>query len=729
VKDFFRTGAISTNNISVSGGNETSNFRISVSNTYQKGIVPNTQLNNTSFSVAGGFKLAKNLKTDATLTYNRQYTDNFPEVGYGPENYLYNLILWTGPDINVNDLRNYWAKGKEGIQQRNYNNAWYNNPYFQAYELQRGYYRDNVFGQMKLDYNVMPGLDLMLRTGINQYSLSRTWKEPKSYVNYDRVSNGNYSEMNENGLNLNTDFIATYSKKLSEGVAIRASAGGANRWRSTRNHYTSTDGLVIPGIYNLHNSQNPLVGDNSILHNQLGIGLNTLQESQVNSVYATLDVELLNSIFVGFSIRKDWVSTVPIKNNSFLYPAVSVSAVVSDLIDLTKFKVSFLKLRGSWSRVTDGKIIALDDQLGSGYPYQHITAYSPGTSWNNTPSLSTPGILIDRNIRPASSDTYETGIDMRFLQGRIGLDVALYSIRDYDNIRTVDMSKSSGYSSRLENAGEFVRKGIEVTLTGTPIKTSQFTWGVVVNWSQFHKYLQAAPDGKFGNIKVGSRWDQIYGYGYMHSPGGNLIIRGDGFAQNDPNIQMLGHTDPNYIFGIQNSFTYKNFTLNVSFDGRVGGKMYSTTNQKMWWGGTHPGTVNQYRDDANNGLATYIAPGVIVADGAATYDGEGNILTDTRIYAPNTTPVNYISWNINTSNGFLNHYYDQTFVKLREVTLSYNIPKQVLAKTFFTRASVSLVGRNLALWSNMPEVDPDSGSDNLQTPSTRSMGFNLNFAF
>jgi hypothetical protein len=157
--------------------------------------------------------------------------------------------------------------------------------------------------------------------------------------------------------------------------------------------------------------------------------------------------------------------------------------------------------------------------------------------------------------------------------------------------------------------------------------------------------------------------------------------------------------------------------------------MYSTTNQKMWWGGTHPGTVNQFRDDANNGLATYVADGVVVAEGSVEYDAQGNIIDDTRVFAPNTTPVNYISWNIETSNAYLNHYYDQSYAKLREITLTYTIPKKLLTNFFMKSASISLVGRNLALWSDMPEVDPDANGDDLQTPSSRSMGFNVNFSF
>ena len=718
VEDFFRTGMISTNNVSVSGTGEDGNFRISTSHTYQKGIVPNTELNNTSFQLSGGYNLSKRLKSDASLTYNRQYTDNFPETGYGPNNYLYNLILWTGPDISVNDLRNYWKPGQEGLQQRHYNTSWYNNPHFQANEYLRGYYRDNIFGQVKLDYNVAPGLDLTLRTGINQYNLNRTFKEPKSYVAYDYVSQGNFMLSSQAELNLNTDFIAQYVKELSENFTIRASAGGANRWRTFRYQRQSTDGLVVPEFFNLSNSANPLRGENS--H----------QEQKVNSVYGTLDFEFFGGIFLGVTGRNDWVSTLPVQNNSFFYPSVSLAGVISDFTDLSAAKISFLKLRASWSRVSDGQIADLHP-IYRFYPYQHIQAYNPGVNWNNAPSLSFPSVLLNPDIKPESSDTYEIGADARFLEGRLGLDVALYRIRDFDNITSVPMSLGSGYTSRLENGGEFLRKGIEITLTATPVRTTAFSWDVTVNWSQYRRYLESVYDGsdRIGFIKVGTRTDQIYGFSYAYTPGGKLILQDNGFPQEDAFTRMLGYSNPDYIFGIQNSLSFGNFNLVISADGRVGGKMYSSTNQKMWWGGTHPGTVNQYRDDANEGIASYVADGVTVVEGAVEYDSDGNVLSDTRVYAPNTTPVNYISWNINTSNAYLNHYYNASFIKLREITLTYNLPQSLLSKTFMDRASVSLVGRNLVVWSDVPEVDPDPGEDSLQTPSVRNLGFNVNFIF
>jgi TonB-linked SusC/RagA family outer membrane protein len=714
VRNFFKTGLITTNNVSVSGGTEQGNFRITASHVYQKGIVPNTQLNNTSFGVSGGYQLSKRLKSDASLTYNRQYTDNFPETGYGPGNYLYNLILWTGPDVDVQDLRSYWIKGKEGIQQRNYNNSWYNNPYFQAYEYMRGYYKDNVFGQLKLDYTIADNLNLVVRTGINQYTLNRTWKEPKSLVRYNDISRGEFSLSSSNELNLNTDFLLTYKKDITDKITVNLTGGGANRWRTYRTQSQNTDGLVVTGFYNLSNSEKPLRGSNSV------------EEEKVNSVYATMDIEFMDGIFLGVTGRNDWVSTLPVKNNSFFYPSVSFAGVISDFVNLDAFKISFLKLRASWSRVSDGRIRA-----SGSYPYQHIQAYSSGVNWNNTPSLSFPGTVVNPNIKPETSDSYELGMDIRLLNGKIGLDAAVYKINDFNNITTVPVSNTSGYNYLLKNGGEYVRKGIELTLTATPVKTNSFSWNATVNWSAYRRFLESVYDGsdRIGNIKVGERTDQIYIYPYLHTPGGKLILRDNGFPDEDPFARLIGNSNPDWIYGIQNTFTYRNFSLSVSVDGRVGGLMYSTTNQKMWWGGTHPGTVNAYRDAANNGEATYIADGVVVVEGSVEYDQDGNITQDTRVYAPNTNAVNYITWNVNTSNAYLNHYYDPSFIKLREVTLTYNVPSSWLSKTFLKTASVSAVGRNLLLWSKLPEVDPDPGSDNLQTPSVRNMGFNLNFTF
>ncbi|MCQ0112426.1 SusC/RagA family TonB-linked outer membrane protein [Zhouia amylolytica] len=710
VKNFFETGMIVTNNLSVSGGTEKSNFRVSASHIYQKGIVPNTDLKNSSFGVSGGYKITDRLNVDASLTYNRQYTSNFPDVGYGPFNYLYNLVLWTGPDVDVRDLKNYWVEGQEGVQQRHFNKSWYNNPYFIAYEALKGYYKDNSFGQIRLNYEATDDLNFSLRSGFNSSNVNRDWKRPKSFIGYGDVSLGNYSVANNNEFSINTDLLASYNKEISEDFVVTATAGASNRYKSWRNMNVGTDGLTIPEFYNIDNSINPISGGN------------WNGEEQVNSVYATLDLELLNSMYINITGRNDWVSTLPVANNSFFYPSMSFSVVLSDLLN---FDASdpFIKLRSSWANVGDGAL--------PGGTYSQLQAYDTGRTWNNTPSLSYPGTLLNPDLEPANSDTYEYGLDVRFFNNRLGLDVAYYTITDTNNIVSIPVSTTSGYGSRLINGNVYKRRGVELVLSATPIETDNFSWNLVSNWSHSYRTLEEVYDGsdKLNNIKVGERTDQIYNWQYLTTPGGQLIYGSNGMPLWEPVVRYRGNNDPDWVFGLQNTFTYKNFKLSASLDGRIGGLIYSSTNQKMWWGGTHPGTVNEHRDAANNGESTYIGPGVVVVEGDVEYDVEGNILNDTRIYAPNTTKVNYISWMKNTSNALYDHYYDETFMKLREIILTYNVPNGFANKIGFQKASVSLIGRNLAVWSDLPNVDPDPGYDLLQTPSTRNIGFNVNLTF
>lgn len=706
LENFFETGMIITNNLSASGGTDKGNFRVSASHVYQKGLVPNTDLKNANFTVSGGYNITDKLKADASLTYNRQYTRNFPETGYGSQNYLYNLVLWMGSDVDVRDLKNYWEEGKEGVQQRHYNLAWYNNPYFNAYEALRGYYKDNSYGQLSLKYDILKDFNITLRTGVNSANVNRDWKYPKSFVS---IPAGEYSVANSNSLNINTDIIVNYSKEINDNFNLSVNAGVANRYGEFRSASSSTDGLTIPNYYNLSNSTNPTSSSNSY------------SESQTNSVYASIDMEVYKSFFINVSGRNDWVSTLPVVNNSFFYPSLSLSVVLSDILDFNA-NSPYIKLRTSWASVGNGNV---------GGTYAHLQAYSSGPIWNNQNSLVFPGTLINPLLEPGRSDTNEYGLDVRFFKSRLNLDFTYYNIRDYNNILSEPLSIASGYSSRLINGGEFKREGFEFTLSATPIKTDNFRWNILTNWSKSYRILSKTADGSDsnGNIKVGTRTDQIYTRPYLKTPGGALIYGSNGLPLNDPFVRKRGNNDPDWVYGFQNTFTYKNFSLSASVDGRIGGLIYSSTNQKMWWGGTHPGTVNEHRDAANDGQATYIGPGVVVVDGSVEYDDVGNIINDTRVYAPNTRKVNYISWNKSTSNALLDHYYDETFLKLREIILTYNVPNSITEKLKIDKASISLIGRNLAVWSDLPNVDPDPGFDSLQTPSTRNIGVNVNLSF
>ena len=724
VKNFFRTGLMTTNNVSVSGGNEKGNFRASLSHMYQKGMVPNTDLNSTTFTVAGGYQLADELRADASLSYNKQYSDNFPERQYGPQNYLYNLVLWTGPDIDVRDLRNYWQEGQEGIQQRHYNTSWYNNPYFQAYEFLQGYNKDNNYGQLSLTYEPLENLEILARSGVSWYNTNRSVREPLSYIRYGVNSRGNLELRNEYNFNLNTDIIATYRQSLAEEFDVSVSVGAANRYNNYRTLNAFTDGLNVPEFYNLSNSTSNLTGNN------------LLEDQKVNSVYGTLDVEFLSSIFLTVTGRNDWISTLPVGNNSYFYPSVSLSTVLSDIMSVPD-ALSFLKLRGSWSQVSSGYInynlTGLGREGGREYSYNQIQAYLPGVSWNNQASVYFPETQIAPDIAPETTSSYEVGLDARWLDGRLGVDVTYYNMRDYNNITTIPVSETSGFEQRLVNGNEYRRRGVEVVLNATPVELNTFRWDVLVNWARHRRILTEVYGGadELNNVPVGERADAYYTSVWLRSPSGDIIYGDNGFPLIDPFQRRVGDADPDGIFGINNSFTYKNFSLNVLVDGRYGGSFYSTTNSKMWWGGTHPGSVNQFRDDANAGESTYVGEGVVVTDGEVAYDSDGNITSDSRTFAPNAQAVNYIAWAKDFYDGAPNEpgIFDETFVKLREITLTYALPGTVLDATFLEQASVSFVARNLFLWSDVPNVDPDQGIDELQTPSARSLGFNINLTF
>lgn len=278
----------------------------------------------------------------------------------------------------------------------------------------------------------------------------------------------------------------------------------------------------------------------------------------------------------------------------------------------------------------------------------------------------------------------------------------------------------------------FQRRGWEFMLSGYPVRGKDFKWETTFNFSKVHRWLVDAtdnPDGYIGQIKEGQRMDRIF-ISESRAPDGQAIYNSNGMQAYTPFGQYFGDRDPDWIYGWQNTFTYKNLSLSFSVDGRLGGLIYSTTNQKMWWGGTAKGTVTPFRDDANAGNSTYVGPGVVVTSGSVEYDSYGNIVSDSRKFATNTTPVNYISFMQSTSGAMLNNYfyYSGSYLKMRELVLTYQLPSRWM-KGVFTGASVSFIANNLFILAKIPNVDPDAERDDLQTPSMRSMGLNFNVRF
>ncbi|MCH5596621.1 hypothetical protein MKP09_01105 [Niabella ginsengisoli] len=544
-------------------------------------------------------------------------------------------------------------------------------------------------------------------------------KEPYSYVNYSFISKGNYSVTNSNYFDITSDLILNYNHDFSDMLRLNVNAGGANSYRNLKSAISSTDGLTIPEFYNLSNTTNPLTGRN------------ILQERRTTSAYGTIDVEALKFLYLNFTGRYDKASTLAINNNAYFYPSVGLSAVLSDALKLPQ-PISFLKTRASWAKVNTGFVDPND-------PYAHILTYSIGNKWNNKGSVVWPGTAIAPQLIPSTVESAEYGLVLGLLRNRINIDATYFRNKEYNGFTTVPQSEASGYLNLLQNANIYVRKGWEFVVSGTPVLNSDFKWETTFNFSNSHRWLKKATApgsngfvdkiNEPGSIKEGDRTDRVF-ITYSQTADGRPIYNANGSLAFDANPHFFGYADSKWMYGWQNSFNYKNIGLSFSFDGRLGGLIYSTTNQKMWWGGAAIETANSYRDDAIAGNNTYIAPGVVVKDGSVTYDRRGEIVSDTRQYEENTTAVNYISFMQSDAGNALNNYfyYSGSYLKMRELVLSYNLPA-TWVKGIFKAASVSFIGNNLFILSKIPNVDPDAESDNLQTPSVRSLGFNINLKF
>ena len=342
LKRFLEAGILSTNNISVSATGEKYNLRFSTSHIYQKGIVPNTQLNMTNFNITADYKFSNKLKFESNLQYNRQYTPNIPDVNYGPNSIIYNIVYWAGADWNVDDMRNYWQKGKEGVQQIYAEYQRYNNPYFMSYEWLRSHYKTDVIGQAALRYTFNENLNLLARTQVTTWDMVRTEKFPYSAGTYGRDERrGDYREDRRSLFENNTELLLTFDKDILPGFNTKINAGASQRVFQYKSIFASTNYLNVPGLYNFSNSALPVQVAN------FGSDMNVL------SAYYSADFSYKKYLTVFATGRLDKLSTLPAGKNSFFYPSFGAVSVISDYIDLPE-TISFLKFRGSYANVKDG---------------------------------------------------------------------------------------------------------------------------------------------------------------------------------------------------------------------------------------------------------------------------------------------------------------------------------------------------------------------------------------
>lgn len=753
---FLRPGILTTNNLAVSAAGSNYDLRFSTTYSYQQGNVPNTQLGSNNFNITAGIDLSPKVRFESNINYNKQYTDNIPDVAYGPNSLIYNMIIWGGSDWDVNDMKNYWQEGKEGLQQIYPDYARYNNPWFSAKEWLRGHHKTDVYGYMMLKWQVLPGLELAGRTQINSYDIFRDEKFPFSATTYGREQGkGDYREDSRQLFENNTDVMLTYSKDLSKDFNLRASLGGNLRTFEYRSTYKTTDYMNVPGWYNFANSLNPVKT------------YGYYAPMQVLSGYGYADLSFRNFINLSVTGRIDKHSTLPVKNNTYFYPSVSLSTVLSEVIELPA-ALSYLTVRGSYANVGSALTTAqigpipsvslLGNPMGYGSVYEspydgptyiNSPVYSTALVYNNQPSANYTNTITNPDLKPSFSSSWEVGSEVKFLEDRIGLDLTYFESLDGPGIYNLPISETSGYTNALVNGIKTKRKGWEVVLNGSPVRNSSgFSWDVMVNWSTYKEYI----DEIYGDVtnldafrKVGDRIDEFWGTAIVKTPEGEVVNTSDGrplplTSLNGNARRFLGYTNPDWVWGINNKFSFGRWSMSFQFDGRVGGVLSNYIQQQTFRSGRHietvQGAMGKARYEDYQGVKSWIGPGVVVTSGTPAVDREGNITNMSELtFTDNTAPTFLQDWISRYYNTNESNIMSRSFAKLREVVISYNLPSSALERTFMKRASISLIGRNLLYFAEKKDIDVEQFGDyttpgsGLQTPTMRRYGINLNITF
>jgi len=753
---FLQAGLLSTNNIAVSASGDKYDLRFSYTHSYQKGIVPNSELNSDNFNMSTGFDFSDKLRFESNINYNRQSTPNIPDVQYGPNSMIYNIILWGGADWSVDDMKDYWEEGKEGIQQKYAEHTRYNNPWFFAKEWLRGHQKTDVYGYMSLNYKITDDLNIVGRTQINTYDVYRNEKFPYSATSYGREqAKGDYREDNRTLFENNTDVLMSYNKKFSPDFSLSASLGGNLRTFTYQSSYVTTDYLNVPasslspGAYTFDNTLNPVRA------------WNFNAPMSVYSAYWLVDASFRDWLHMSVTGRWDKHSTLPVQNNTYFYPSASLSVVLSEALELPEV-ISMLKLRGAYAKVggafnatSIGPIPSVSltgNPLGygstyltpyDGPSYRNSAIYSSPLVYNNQPGSYYTNTITNPDLKPSFSTASELGMDVAFFKNRLGLDMTYFKNIDGPGIATITLPESTGYTGAIVNGGKTKREGFEITLDAKPLSSSRgLNWNVLLNWSTFQETFVEFADGQERNgfYYVGDRVDKYFSGGYYTAPDGKYIYDASGRPIVAPVAKYLGNINPDWSWGLVNKFSYRNWSLMVQFDGRVGGVINNQIKRQTFRGGrnieTIQGAMGIAREQDTKGIKSYVGDGVVISNGAAIeYDPLTGAITnyDELQFAPNTTATFLQDWISRYYNQAENNMQSRTYAKLREVTLTYNFPESILAKTFIRNASLSLIGRNLLYFAKSDDFDVDqfvygAGSD-LQSPTLKRYGFNLNITF
>ena len=707
------------NSIIIDGGNDKGTFKIGYTRSDEKGILPNSKLTKNILNFSSTYNITNKFTVGASINFNKIQGLGRYGTGYDAKNPATNFRQWWEVNVDVKDLEAAYFRTKKNVtwnwaDPTDLQPIYWDNPYWDRYENYENDTRNRYFGNVNATYKVTDHLSVTGRIALDNYSEIQEERIAKGSIDVP-----NYSRYNRTFSEYNYDFLVNYDKDISRSLNVKGLLGSNIRKTTVSSIYATTNGgLVLPRVYALFNSSNPIAAPSE-----------SLTDREVDGYFGGATLTYKGFLALDGTFRRDISSTLPKGNNAYNYYGISGSFIFSKLLN---DKISWLDY---------GKLRANYGEVGNDAPsYQLRDDYVNSTSFGNNSLYAVSTSKKNSELRPERTKNYEFGVEAQFLKNRLGFDVTYYNARTVDQILAVAVSTATGYSSKVVNSGTIKNQGVEVTLTGVPIKTKNFSWNVAINWTRNRNMVEELAPGIDNlqlatfqggvsiNAALGQPYGTIRGNDFVYTNGQRTIGANGRYLLSSASNNVIGNSNPDWIGGINNSFRYKNVTLSFLVDVRNGGQLFSLD---LYYGlatGLYPETAGN--NDLGNPLRSALsAGGGIVRDGV-TADGKVNTK---RVSAQNYGAYGY---RYSPAAGFI---YDASYVKLRELTLSYSIPKNILGKgTPFKGIDLSLVGRNLWLISKkLPYADPEEtiSSGNLQGyqggayPTTRTIGFNVKFKF
>ncbi|TDE13950.1 SusC/RagA family TonB-linked outer membrane protein [Dyadobacter psychrotolerans] len=749
IKSFFKTGNTTTHNVSFSGGGEFGTVRVSLSRSDNKAIVPNSNYDQTTVNIGSNIDISKKIKAEATSSYTRFNRLNTPNIG---DNNSWTKFMVYGMSRDYKNIEKDVYKNADGSKNMfntdkyplSYPYAGYGKDiYWNAMERNTNLQRDQLLGSVKLSAEITPWFNLVGRTGIDY----NTNEFESKYTPTDIAGlNGEYGyEMNKN-YTITSEVIGTlHTDHLFTKDLTASLTGGGSSWynRYHGSKQWNAGPFGVPYQYFLRNTTATLGTDYT-----KWLPEEYRQESKINSVYGIVDLGYKDYLFLQVTGRNDWSSTLPTATNSFFYPSASLSFVFTEAFGMesTKSWLDFGKLRVAYAASANGTD-----------PYRTSYVYTAG-AFGGSPTRSLQKSLPPLALEPQRSKSFELGTQLGFLNNRLGLDVSYYQINSTSQILSAPLPVSSGVESVTFNTGELQNKGFEFILRGSIIKQNNFTWDATFNGAHNQNKVVSLDQGVdtyplgdvFGitygaaqQVRVGENYGTIYGYDYKIHANGKRIVQkimdadgkkvvGTKYVTTDAPV-AIGNSTPKLTGGLGNNIRYKDFSFYALIDYKFGGQIYSTDYAAAMGNGLAPETLLE----RNGGGLPYTYPDETKANHGVILDG---VFEDGT---PNTDVVNYMFKYASVYGGWSDIHmprsasvFENSWAKLRELSLTYTVPKSIAARTkVFQGLSLSVIGRDLFyLFTTLPDnLNPEgvNGIGNTQGlqwsafPGTRTYGFSI----